>query len=719
VLPALLGVALVALVMRSTALPDVFAMDGRVYLDIHDSAYHARVALYDFVNFPSALHFDRWMAYPDGALVPNPFLFDWAVAGTARTFGSSREHFESTAAWASPVLATIATLVTFGMGRLLGGSGLGLAAAAIFAVSPPSLHHSQVGDLDHHAAVALLGALLLWGSLELARTPARRERTLVAAALVGLVQVAMVLTWSGSLLYLGLCQGALLLTAIFEDRHELLWAQSAGALGAAALCALYIALVPNSIVAPFTTTTLSWFHVLALSLAGTTSALLAFVLARGRRRSAAQRLVTGMAIGAALSIAALAVPAVREGLTPSLSFLATTDEWAAANPEQRPLYGSGGALANFGWLAYLLPLTVMGPVLLIRDGARRASGICLLCWTAVLGALAILQVRYLNDFVPAASLALALLARQASQWLGARVPPSAARLAIGVAIGVLLRPGWEDADVFRRALARALGEQPVETERMDARRTLTVFAELLRDAMPETADPDQPGARPTFGVLAPASFGHTLHYYARRATPANNFGPYLDVEKFRAARRFYNARDESEAIAIAEQLRTRYVMSYARELADQELFLFSLHTHDRPVGGGHAERLRLIAEGPANGLPFAEYFPSGQMPEETIPYKLFEVVRGAVLEARGVPGTELRAEIEVVSNLQRRFPVSASTRADAAGVARLRVPYATTLISNLPTKAAGPYRVRFGAGESEAHVSEADVSEGRVVRVGR
>jgi dolichyl-phosphooligosaccharide-protein glycotransferase len=715
---AVLGVAVVALVMRSTDLPQVFAADGGAYLDIHDSAYHARVALYDFVNFPSALHFDPWMAYPDGALVPNPFLFDWTVAGTARLFGSSRRHFEWTAAWASPVLATLAALVVFAMGRLLGGSGLGLAAAAIFAVSPPSLHHSQVGDLDHHAAVAFLGALLLWGSLELARTPAQRGRTFVAAALVGLAQVAMVLTWSGSLLYLGLCEGALLLTAIFENRRELLWAQSAGALGAAALCALYIASVPNSIGAPFTTTTLSWFHVVALSLAGTTAALLAVALSRSRKRSAAQRLVTGLAIGAALSVAALAVPAVREGLLPSFSFLASADEWAAANPEQQHLYGSGGALANFGLMAYLLPLTVLGPVLLMREEARRGLGICLLCWTTVLGALAVLQIRFLNDFVPAASLVLALLARHGSEWLGAHVQVPAARLAVGAAIGVLLLPGWQDADIFKRALAQALGEKPVETERMDARRTLTVFAQMLREATPETADLDQPGAKPSYGVLAPASFGHTLHYYARRATPANNFGPYLDLEKFRAARRFYNAHDEAEAIAIAEQLRTRYVMSYARELADRELFIFSLHAHDRPVGGGYAERLRLIVEGPANGMVFAEYFPSGQMPEETIPYKLFEVVRGAVLEARGGPGTELRAEIEVASNLGRRFVVSASTHADAAGVARLRVPYATALISNLPTKAIGPYRVRFGAAEAEAHVSEADVNEGRVVRVG-
>jgi hypothetical protein len=425
-----------------------------------------------------------------------------------------------------------------------------------------------------------------------------------------------------------------------------------------------------------------------------------------------------VAIGAALSVAALAVPALRQGLLPSLSFLAGADEWAAANPEQQLLYSSGAALPNFGLLAYLLPLTVLGPVLLMRGEVRRGPGICLLCWTAVLGALGILQIRFLNDFVPSASLALALLARHGSEWLGAHVPVPAARLAVGTAMGVLLLPGWEDAGVFQRALAHALGEEPVATERMDARRTLVAFAEMVREATPDTADLEQPGAKPSYGVLAPPSFGHTLHYYARRATPANNFGPYLDLEKFRASRRFYYARDEAEAIAIAEKLRTRYVMSYARELADRELFIFSLHEHDRPVGGGYAERLRLIVEGPANGMVFANNFPSGEMPEETIPYKLFEVVPGAVLEARGGAGTELRAEVEVASNLGRRFVVSASTHADAAGVARLRVPYATMLMSNLPTKATGPYRVRFGGAEAEAYVSEADIDEGRVVRVG-
>ena len=713
---ALLGLALVALAARSTSLPDVFDADGRVYLDIHDSAYHARVAYWDFVNFPSALRFDPWMAYPDGAPVPNPVLFDWAVAGAARLVGPEPRDFEWTAAWVSPLLATLQTGVVFAMGRLLGGSGLGLAAAAIFAVFPASLRRSQVGDLDHHAAVALLGALLLWASLALARGPKTRRHAVGAAAGLAAALVAMLLSWSGSLLYAALCQGALLLTACLENRRDLLFAQSGSAFGAAAAVGLWLAVASTPSDAAFATTTLSWFHVVALVVAGGTGGLLAAVLGR-RPLEVAGRLGAGAAIGAALCAAALAaLPELVEALRPSLSFLSGGDAWAAHNPEQQPLFRSDRAMHNFGLLGHMLPLLILGPAILVHRREPLAPGLCLLCWTLVLGTLALFQIRFSGDLAAVASLSLAVMAREGSRWLAGRAPLPLARVVAAAAVAVLLLPGWEDASSFERALAHARGEAS-PGERMDARRTLAVFAEMVRDATPEDAEPERPGARPDYAVLAPASFGHTLHYYARRATPANNFGPYLDLEKFQAVRRFYDAREEAEAVAIAEALGTRYVMTYAHEVAHRELFAFSLHQSGRPVGEGHVERLRLVVEGPADGAVFAQFFPGLEMPEETLPYKLFELVPGALLEARGAPGTELVAELEAVSNLGRRFRVTAATRADADGIARLRVPYSTPSAAARPTRATGPYRLRFGTARGEASVREADVQAGRVVRV--
>ena len=101
-------------------------------------------------------------------------------------------------------------------------------------------------------------------------------------------------------------------------------------------------------------------------------------------------------------------------------------------------------------------------------------------------------------------------------------------------------------------------------------------------------------------------------------------------------------------------------------------------------GAQRAERLRLIIEGPWGGRPSGLAFPSGGVPKRVIPYKLFEVVEGAVLEARGTQGTELEARVQIITSLGRRFRYRALARADREGWVRLRVPYATE--TTQPTK---------------------------------
>ena len=88
-----------ALGLRGLSAIDVFAADGQVDLFPLDSAYHARSALYSFLNFPSTLTFDSYVAYPDGAMVPTPPLFDFVLAGVARLFGDDEATFERVAAW--------------------------------------------------------------------------------------------------------------------------------------------------------------------------------------------------------------------------------------------------------------------------------------------------------------------------------------------------------------------------------------------------------------------------------------------------------------------------------------------------------------------------------------------------------------------------------------------------------------------------------------------
>jgi asparagine N-glycosylation enzyme membrane subunit Stt3 len=98
-----------------------------------------------------------------------------------------------------------------------------------------------------------------------------------------------------------------------------------------------------------------------------------------------------------------------------------------------------------------------------------------------------------------------------------------------------------------------------------------------------------------------------------------------------------------------------------------------------------------------------------------MPYKLFEVVEGAILEVEVEPGAHVAASAEVVTGEGRRFTYRARASADATGVARIRVPYPTRAPG--PARAQGPYRVLGGGEAGCASVSEEDVRRGTVVRV--
>jgi hypothetical protein len=98
------------------------------------------------------------------------------------------------------------------------------------------------------------------------------------------------------------------------------------------------------------------------------------------------------------------------------------------------------------------------------------------------------------------------------------------------------------------------------------------------------------------------------------------------------------------------------------------------------------------------------------------PYKLFEVVEGAVLEYRGDAGVEVAAELKIGTPTGRRFVYRASTTADRDGLARLRVPYATD--TSAPTRPAGPYTLRVGGTGQRIRVSDAQVRQGAIIPIG-
>jgi dolichyl-diphosphooligosaccharide--protein glycosyltransferase len=722
----LFAAACLALAARSLNAFSVF-VDGEVYLSMWDASYHARRALYSFLEFPRILWFDPLLAHPGGAPVPMPPLYDWLLAAVARLFGDDVLTFERVAAWWSPAMAVATILPIYGIARALGRQGAGIGAALLFALLPASAISSRVGNPDHHAAVGLLIALYAGSSALLAQRAALERRLAGAGLAVAAARAALLLSWSGSLLYLALGEGILLLLGLLTARPALLTAQARSALVSGIAVAPWVAAGGAALGAPLSATSLSWLHVLALL--GVAAA------AEGLARLECARPVRSRGLGVARAAFCVAVPTaallawpdVRESLVPALAFVTKSNPWGEVIIEQSPLFGwmpgarGDRAARLYGAWAYLIPLTPLAYLFCSRDRASWGARLVLAIWTGALAALAVAQIRFGSDFAPLGVLGFALLLDALHRHLSPRLGRLVS-LALACGIGLaLLWPapakayGWrvrqliahlEDVDGLRDPVY--FHESP----------TFVRFCKLVRSVTPESSGFLDPTQRPEYGILLKSTMGHAMHYAGRRATPADGFGPYLDPEKNQLAHRFLAAKSEREAARIAVRLGSRYVVTHDNHTLRRGDFMHLLHRFDgaQRDGAVHAERFRLIAEAPWGAKVLSSSFPDG-LSRPVVPYKLFELVEGAQVEAHAPSGTPFSLDLEIQTNTGRRFRFRAATRTDDTGRAQLRVPYDTE--GDGPTRALGPYRARLGDRESALPVPAVAVREGLSVPLER
>jgi dolichyl-diphosphooligosaccharide--protein glycosyltransferase len=716
---ALAGISALALAVRLLGFEKAFVGGDDVVFVIGDPWYHLRLSLYAFTHFPGFLTWDPYLHHPLGAFVPWPPLFDLLLAGSARLVGASQHGLEVGAALWPPALGALTVLPVFALARSVGGVRPALGAAALFAVLPASVVVSRVGYTDHHVLVALLGATLL--ALQ-ARALAAPAGGVALGTALALARAALVATWQGSLAYLGIAEVSLVLVAAAVGARRVLAVEAASLLASAALVAPLAPASARSVGGLFSTIELSWLHVaacVALAVfAGASAAWAALA------RSAATRVARALVCGALAAGALVAIPGVLQGRARAAEFLGKTDVWGTANPEQQPLFffsgGTTWAEVLFGYLGYLAPILPVYLAWRARREARSAPLLLLACWTASFGALAMLQTRFANDLAPGASVGFALLLGEAGVWLARRlgIPGRAGAVAVGLGATLLALPlAREHGPRLRDTLAH-LGGAGAGADRAlrSPGGTLLRFARTVRAATPETSGFLDANARPEYGILSDPSLGHVLHYVARRATPSDNFGASFP-QGLMATLRVLLALPEEPALATLRELQVRYLVTSWQQAYRPDSLLYQLHELD---GLESDERrtlshFRLVAEGPAGGVPLAALL-AGSSAAQPVPYKLFEVVEGAVLEVETEPGTRVVASAEVVTEGGRRFRYRARGVADASGVARIRVPYASQGPPG-PAHAPAGWRIEAGGRPRCAAVSEEAVRTGKVVRV--
>ena len=175
--------ALFALAFGVRALPAALVFAGGVVtLRGNDAYYHLRRIFYSIANLPTALVFDPYVAFPAGAKPIWPPAFDWLLAlllwPVARLGGEAA--VERAAAWVPPLLGAATVVLAWRVARRHLGPRAGLTAGLLLAVLGGHFSISQLGALDHPAAVSLAATGLLAATLGLLAEDAASRRRAVA-----------------------------------------------------------------------------------------------------------------------------------------------------------------------------------------------------------------------------------------------------------------------------------------------------------------------------------------------------------------------------------------------------------------------------------------------------------------------------------------------------------------------------------------------------------
>ncbi len=735
-----LALMCLTLMVRSLGFEFVF-VEGEVVFPPADAQYHLRRALYTYENFPAVLLFDPYINFPGGASIPWPPLYDFLVGAVAFVFASSVRGFEQIAAFSAPICAALAILPIYLAGVRLGSRHVGFAAGFFYALLPLAASYTRVGNADHHAAVAMIGAWLLYAGMGLADTQASTRRLTGFAVLFCIARTALLLTWHGSLLYIGLADGLVLLAAVISGRRVLLLLQGVSILATLMAVVPLVVLSPEPLGGSFSSIALSWLDVWAL-LAVAWVALIVLCLDLFRPEAGpGLRLAMAWLGGIVFIVFVGMMPEAREGLSLAFGFLTMADGVGQMTAEQSPLFNMSGrgalqpAWLSWGFFAYLIPFApaaaIWAALQKSASPAVRWGAGYLFLWSLLFAFLTLGQRRYGNDFSPAASVLFGFAAVASVEKLVSltRVVKWRTTL-VSAGAGVLLVVGFWPS-IWTIYGPRTLGSwaalsgdpRPRVDVETSVAHTLHTFLRQVRVETPETSGYLEPGHGPEYGVISPANLGHAIQYTSRRATATDPFWWYIGLENWNRSFAFLESEEEAEALALAAALRARYVITSQE---NKPLTVAGrLHAEE---GRGKDEqpglsRFRLISESIPGGLGLGALFYSQSAPRPA--YKLFEIVPGAQLEVTGKPGETVVAQVRLETNQGRKFIYRNTARVEGDGTAQLVLPYATETSqkgspgfrSDAQTQARGPYRVSVGGVNRALRVKESDVLEGRAVRL--
>jgi dolichyl-diphosphooligosaccharide--protein glycosyltransferase len=726
----LVPVGLFGLAFVVRALPRQRVLVGDEVLPFgYDAFYHLRRIVYSVVRFPDVLDFDPYINYPHGAKPIWSPLFDWVVALVSLPFYRSGEieSVERVAVWVPPALGAATVVALYALARRHLGQATAVVSASILSLLPAHFWYSQIGFVDHHAAVALVSTGLLGSTMTLldrhARGPEGRgaERSALAT---GVLLALALLLWPGSLLHASLVEAGLLVYLLSRPT-----AQEAAdfafhfALLQVVACAL---LLPFGLASDwpqwgaYSPVVLSRFQPWWFGLLGLFGVACAFAWRRPLLGGARGRRITSAVVIGTLLLggSALALPDLPSGAGDAWRWIARTESFQAGVGESLPLFdeagrfGVGRAVSRLSWFVLLFPAALLVAVGWAWRRPNRPALLLWLGWSVGLFAATLLQRRFFNSFSVAMALVMGWSVCQAYRALPAWLPEGAVarrggRAALVAGVIALLYPL---AATYQHHVVNELW--PSDTPRrfrswLVTQRSLVEMARWLGRRTPHTSGWLDAREHPEYAVLAPWQFGHVIEYAARRPTVTNNFGDDIGERNFHLARRYYQSRERGARYVIAQASHGFLGEEPIEGSVFWALYVYdgSEPEHPRPRNPPALERHRLVYE----SRPWLK-----DRADRPGFFKVFEHVAGARITGRAAPGARVSVALPLWTNRPRELVYRAHTIAEASGRYALRVPYANQ--GGPRAIRVGPhYTLRCRSDSAPLAISESEIQSGAEV----
>ncbi|HEY6838553.1 MAG TPA: hypothetical protein VI389_07420 [Geobacteraceae bacterium] len=713
---ALLVVVATGVAVRLYSAANLRKPDGGYFFYNPDSYDHLRHIALWMRQFPSLSLHDTYVGYPVGTGHIWAPLYDYLFAALARSLSLDKPAVEALCFFSAPVLYAACIVLLYAIVRRLFASPVAaLAGAIVFTFHPALISYTLPMNFDHHVLEPIICLLFLaLPFLEKNDTFSPARLTLGA-----FLFVTSLFFWRGSTVFWGLSFGAVLVRVACERNRRLAASYARLFLVAAAMLAVYCLFDPLGLRRGVSLVLISWFHPLVLAGCAGILAACAYL-----PRQVLLRLVLPTLVGAAALVPLTPfAPLLRKFSEAAQFMFGIGDPWLATINELKGTFTTWGFVDGVQYLTVGFLLAPVAVILAILGWRRHRNPFLLhlVAWYPLT------LLAFVYRYALYSAIVVALATAGITTFLQLRLTGEKRLVSVALLVALTCGPSlpltWETmhAAVSPEVQYGLLGPGGVMA--------------WVRANTPVTSHYLDQAGTPEYGILADWDMGSYIYYEGERPALATPFG--WETHGFFEHAAFFATTSPDRAMEIVAANRVKYVLAtWNRNQNDYHAIALGAQKRGNIPPGTIDARLSsvdstyyglflqdgsgyLFPDGYRRGLGqcrlvFESDYQGGVIPATGVSqsyYKLFEVVKGAVIRGKTLPRAQVSLSLDLVTGRGRAFTYQDTVLAGDDGTFSCRVPYATATRQGA-TQAAPSYLIST-PGERPRRVS---VTEKQVMR---